>query len=94
MNEFFVLLLLERLYSYPFYSLLQVAQTAGTVEYVDFFLYRGVRLPTNECPGYDTKPSDRKAPVLDLWKRWTTFPLLLLPGPLWSEVLGYHQRVK
>ena len=39
-----------------------------------------------ECPGYDIKPSDSEAQVLELWKLWSTLSLLLLSGPLWLEV--------
>ena len=28
------------------------------------YLFRGVRLPANECPTYDTKQSDGKAPLM------------------------------
>ena len=43
---------------------------------------RGVRLAIDECPGYDTKQSDGKAPVM--------LELLLpsLPGPLWPRVVA------
>ena len=36
-------------------------------------LYRGVRHPVNECPGYDTKQSDGETPVIqELWGMWNT----------------------
>ena len=45
---------------------------------------RGVRPPPNKCPGYDTKQSDGKVPVmLGIWGMWRIFSLPLLPGPLW-----------
>ena len=43
--------------------------------------------PTNKCPGYYTKPSDGKAPVLELWGMGSTPSLPLLPGPLWPGVV-------
>ena len=47
-------------------------------------LCRGVRLPTNECSGYDTKESDAEVPVmLGLWGMQSNPSLPLLPGPLW-----------
>ena len=38
-------------------------------------------------PLYDTKTSDGKAPVLELLGMLSTPSLLLLPGPLWPEVV-------
>ena len=38
--------------------------------------------PPNECPRYDIKPSDGKAPDLEIWEIWSTPLLTLLPGPL------------
>ena len=38
--------------------------------------------PTNECPGYDSKPSEGEAPVMEIWGIWSTSSLPLLPGPL------------
>ena len=37
------------------------------------------KTPPNECPSYDSKPSDDEAPVLELQKMWGTLSLL---GPL------------
>ena len=53
-------------------------------------LFRGVRPPPpNECPGYDTKQSDREVPaVLELWGMRSTPSLPLLPGPLWPGVVA------
>ena len=54
-------------------------------------MWRG-KIPTsNEYPGYDTKPSDGEAPVLELWEMWSTPSLPLLPGPLFLEVVA-HER--
>ena len=52
-------------------------------------LCRGVTLPgTNECPGYDIKPSDSEAPASEIRGMWSTPSLPLLPGPLWSRVVA------
>ena len=40
-------------------------------------------LSPNECPGYDTKQSDGKVPVMR-----STPSLSSLPGPLWSGVVA------
>ena len=46
-------------------------------------LCRGVRLPPNECPDYDTKQSDGEVPaMLELWGMRSTPSLPSLPGPL------------
>ena len=51
-------------------------------------LYRGVRPPSNECPGYDTNQSDGEVPViLEFWGIRSTLSLQSLPGPLWPEVV-------
>ena len=57
------------LYSTTFWesSERDIAQSAGAVEYTDCISTEGLNSP-NECPGHDTKQSDRKAPViLELW---------------------------
>ena len=52
-------------------------------------LCRGVRLPPNECPGYDTKQPDSDIPVmLGLWGMRNTPSLPLLTGPLWPGVVA------
>ena len=52
-------------------------------------LCREVRLPPNECPGYDIKQSDGEvSKMLELWGIQTTPLLPLLPGPLWPEVVA------
>ena len=44
---------------------------------------------SNECPGYDTKQSDGKAPVmLELWVMQHSPWLPSLPGPLWPGVIA------
>ncbi len=51
-------------------------------------LSRRVR-PHNECPGYDTKQSDREVPVmLGLWGMWTAPSLPSFPGPLWPRIVA------
>ena len=46
-------------------------------------LCRGVRPPSNECPGYDTKQSDGEVSVmLEPWGMQSTPSLPLLPDPL------------
>ena len=43
----------------------------------------------NECPVYDSKQSDGKAPVmLELCGMQSTPSLPSLPGPLWSKVVA------
>ena len=52
-------------------------------------LCREVRLPTNTCPGYNTKKSDGKVPVmLKLWGMLSTSSLPSLLGPLWARVVA------
>ena len=42
------------------------AQSVRAAEYMITSLQRG-KNPTNNCPGFDTKPSDDEVPVLELW---------------------------
>ena len=46
------------------------------------FLPRGKTLNSNECPGYDTKPSDGEAPVMKLLEIWSTLLSPLPSSPL------------
>ena len=49
----------------------------------------GVRSPTNECPGYDTKQSDGEVPeLLELWGMGRAPALPSLPGPLYPGVVA------
>ena len=65
-----------------------IAQSAEAVEYTDCISAERYD-SLNECPGYDFKQSDVKAPVmLELWEMWCTPSLSLLPGPLWPEVVA------
>ena len=41
------------------------AQSAGDVEYTDYFSAKGVRSSANECPRYDTKQSEGEVPVME-----------------------------
>ena len=67
-------------------ALFAIAQSAARGEGCRIhrlLLCRGVRLPPNECPGFDTKQSDGEVPVmLELWGMRSTPSLPLLPGPL------------
>ena len=66
----------------------QFIQSAVAVEYINCFSSEGLDFPDNECPRYDTKPSDGKVPImLELWGMWSTPSLTSLPDPLWSEVV-------
>ena len=58
------------------------AQSAGVVEYADWISAEEEGPTTNEFPGYDTESSDGEAPFLELWGKWNTPSLSLLPGPL------------
>ena len=40
-----------------------------------------------DYPGYNTKPTDSEAPILELWEMWSALSLPLLPGPLWPRVV-------
>ena len=60
----------------------------GAVDYTNCISAEGLN-PSNECPGYDSKQSDCKPPVmLELFGMWGTSLLPLLPGPLWSGVVA------
>ena len=43
--------------------------------------------PPNNCPEYDSKSSDGKAPALEIWGIWSTPSLSFLPGSLWPGVV-------
>ena len=56
-------------------------------------LCREVRL-LNEYPAYDTKQSDREAPVmLELWGMMSTPLLPWLPGPLWHGLVAPYRVI-
>ena len=58
------------------------AQLAGAVEYADCISAEGQDPHSNEYHGYDTKPSDGEAPVLEIWEVCNTFSFPLLPDSL------------
>ena len=63
-------------------------QLAGAAEYTDCISAEGSDTPS-ECPGYDTKQSDGKVPVmLELGRMWSTPSLPWLPGSLWPAVVA------
>ena len=71
-----------------FVSNTDIAQSAGTEEYSDWISTEGLD-SSNECPKYDIKQSDGKAPVmLELWGMRTTPLLPLFPGPLCFGVVA------
>ena len=37
---------------------------------------------------YDTKTSDSKAPILEIWRMWNNLSFLLISGLLWSGVIA------
>ena len=62
-----------------------MAQPVGAVEYSDCISADS----PNECPMYDSKQSDGKAPVmLELRGMRSTLLLLWLQGPLWPGVVA------
>ena len=66
---------------------MKLTQSAGTVEYTDFFSAVGWD-SHKEYPVYDTKKSDGDTSVkLELWEMQSTplFPSLL--GPLWPRMV-------
>ena len=64
------------------------AQSAGTIEYIDYISAEGQDRPTN-CPRYGIKQSDGEAPeMLELWGMLSTQPLTSLPGPLWLGMVA------
>ena len=63
-------------------------QSVGAVEYTNWFSVEGYD-PSNECPGYDTKQSDGKAPVmLELLGMLSPPSLPSLPTSLWHQVVA------
>ena len=65
-----------------------LAQSAGAVEYTDYFSAEGCESP-HECPVYDIKQSDGEVPVmLELSGMQSTPSLASLPGTLWPGVVA------
>ena len=73
--------------SYP-----ATAQSAETVEYTDCITEEGLTL-LHEWSGYDIKQSDGEAPVLELWKMWSTPSLSLIEGPHWPTGVTRHRTL-
>ena len=69
------------------FSLILLAQSAGSVEDTNCMSAEGLDSP-NECPGYDIKPSDCDAPILELWEMQSAPSLPLLPGLLWPRMVA------
>ena len=42
------------------------------MEHTNYIPAEGYDPLTNECPEYDTKQSDSKAPLLEHWDMWST----------------------
>ena len=64
---------------WPYFSFL-LDQLIGALEYTDSIYAAGQDPVTNECPGYDTKQSDGKAPImLDFGEMRAIHLLLSLP---------------
>ena len=71
-----------------------IAQSAGACRIHRLHVCRGVR-PHHECPGYNIKQSDGEVPVMmGLWVIRNTPSLSILPGPLWSGMIGPYLWVK
>ena len=67
---------------------LNIAQSAGAVEYTDWTSAKGWDTH-NECPVYDTKQSDGEVPLmLGLWGMWSTPSLPQLLGQLWPRMVA------
>ena len=73
------------------------AHSAVAVEYTDRISVEGQDSSPNKCPGYDIKPSDGEAPVLEIWECGVPLSLPLLARPPWIRVIvpgRFHQWVK
>ena len=83
--NFSILILKHVKLNFPYFIPFPIPCPFGWGCRIDLLLFwRGVRLPINECPGYDTKQSDGEVPImLKLWRMQSTPSLPLLPGPLW-----------
>ena len=75
-------------FSYFSTQLKNPAQSLGACRICWLHLCRGVTL-CSMWLGYDTKPSDSEAPVLELGWMWSTSLLPLLQGPLWLQVVVF-----
>ena len=65
-----------------------LTQSAGAVEYTDYFSWGSLTL-LQKCPRYDIKQSYGEVPVvLGFGGMWSTPSLPSLPGPLWPVVVA------
>ena len=79
---FLVFNFVEHVYAFFFIECIHMAQSAGVVEYTDC-IFAAVKDFSNECPDYDTKQSDSKAPVMvELWRMHIIQRLPSVPGLL------------
>ena len=63
-------------------------QSAEAVEFADCISKEGWDIPPpNNYPIYDIKPSNDKAPALEIWGMWNPPSVPLLTGPLWSSLI-------
>ena len=65
---FTVIIIKQSIFNFSFHNYLFIwepAQSAGAAKYTDCISAEGLD-PTNKCPGYDTKPTDGKAPAFEL----------------------------
>ena len=83
----------ENLSFWIFLSDINTAQSSGAVEHPDCIFTEGVGTRPQRVSRYDTKPSYREAPVLELWGMWTTPSGSLFPGPL-KHGVGEHTWVQ
>ena len=82
---FFVLIEIRSiLFEISIYKLCHSSLLGCRIRQLQF--YEGLRPPSNDCRGYDTKPSHDEAFVLELWGIWSTSSLPLLLVPLWPEI--------
>ena len=76
------------------YTKLDVAQSAGAVEYTDYFSTEGY----DECPGFNTKQSDSVVTVmLELWGMRSTLHChrsQVHSGPECEQLIGSYLWVK
>ena len=85
-TQFYSLRVFPHVLSSDFFSEL-LDKSVGAVEYTDCFSSKGWDF-TNECLGYDIKPSDGEAPImLELWEMQSALSLPLLPGQLLPRVV-------
>ena len=64
---------------YIFETDFKVNLSAGMVKYADYAFAEWL-IAINYCPGYDIKPSEGEASVVEFLEIWSTSSLLLPPG--------------